>query len=120
MFIITLFDLLLIIHEFIYLIVLGIWLFLFKYDYLKSPNPLFAYIITLINNIIILFYMILSGTSFIVFIIYLIYIIFKVFSVFSLIFDYNSYVDYFSILITILVIFIISFISTITTINSNN
>ena len=99
------------------MIVLNIWLFLFKFNFFESPNPLFIYIITLLNNALILIYMITNGTSFIYFIIYLIYIILKVFSVLDLIFEYNSNIDYYSILITILVIFIISFISTITTID---
>lgn len=116
----TLFELLIIIQEFLYLIVLNIWLFFYKFNFFKSPNPLFAYIITLLNNIIILIYMIANETSYIYFIIYLIYIILKVFSVLDLIFDYNSNIDYYSIFITILLIFIISFISIISSINYNN
>ena len=121
MIILTLFDFILIIHEFLYLIILGIWILLFKYEFLKSPNPLFAYISTLFNNIIIILYMIFNGTSFIIFISYLSYVMFfKVYSILSLIFDYNAKIDYISVLISILLIFITSIIISIFTMNSNN
>jgi len=119
MIILTLTQVLLIIHEFLYLIILNTWLLLFKFEFVKSPNPLFAYLISMINNIIILIYMIVNEVSFSFFVMYLIYMISKIFSILTLIFDYKSKIDYFSILITILMIFIISIISTITAIEYN-
>jgi len=118
MIVLTLFQFLLIIHEFIYWIVLQTWLLLFKNDFIKSPNPLFAYAISMINSALILVYMIINGISFINFFIYLIFVIMKVFSILNLIFDYEATIDYFSIITTIFIIFIIIFISTITSINS--
>jgi len=111
----TLFDIVLIIHEFLYLIILYIWSFLFKYDYVKSPNPLFAYIITMFNSIMIIIYMIFTGVSYIYFISYMIYFISKIFSMIALIFDYEATIDYISILMTIMIILIITFISIIST-----
>lgn len=119
MIILTLFDLLILINELLYLIILGIWVLLFQYKIVESPSPLFATIISMINGIVILFYMVLFGSPFIYFIIYLIFFIMKIFSILNLIFYYKAYIDYFSILIGVLIIFIITTISSISTINSN-
>jgi hypothetical protein len=118
MIVLTLFQFLLIIHEFIYWIVLGSWILLFKYDFVLSPNPLFAYTISMINSALILVYMVINGISFTIFLGYLIYVIMKVFSILNLIFDYNATIDYVSILTTIFIIFLIILISAIISINS--
>lgn len=107
----TFFDIGLIIHEFLYLIILNIWSFIFKNDYLKSPNPLFAYIISTFNSFIIISYMFFIGVSYIYMILYIIYFIDKIFSIVRLIFDYEATIDYISIFTTIIIILIIIFIS---------
>ena len=120
MFNITFYGIIILVQEFIYLIILGSWILLFKYEILKSPNPLFAYIITLINNILFICYMIINGTPFIIFICYLIYFIFKIFSLLDLIVDYKATIDIVSIFTTILLILTVSLISSIFTINMIN
>lgn len=116
----TMFDVFLLIHEFIFFITLNCWIILFRFKFFKNPNPLFAYIITLVYNIGILGYMIYYDFPFNYILFYLIYIISKIISVNSLIFNYDGEINYFSIIFTIFLIVIITSISTITTINPNN
>lgn len=107
----TFFDIALIIHELLYFIILYTWLFIFKNDYLKSPNPLFAYIISTFNSFIIISYMFFIGVSYIYMTFYMIYFISKIISILSLIFDYDATIDYISVFTTIIIILIIIFIS---------
>jgi len=116
----TLFNFLLLIHEFLFIICLEIWTLLFKYDYFKSASPLFAKILKLIFNIGILGYMIIYDIPFIIYLIYLIYIIYKIYSINSLIIDYHAGIDYFSIIVTFLLIIIITCISIMTVIKTND
>jgi hypothetical protein len=115
MIILTLFQFLLMFHEFLFLIVLGLWLFLYRNDFVKSPNPLFAYAISMINSALFLIIMIYNGFSFTYFFIYLICVIYKIFSILDLIFGYKATIDYISIFITIIIIFIITIISSVIT-----
>ena len=105
MFNITFYGIIILVQEFIYLIILGSWILLFKYEILKSPNPLFAYIITLIYNLLILSYMIYRKISINIILLYIfIILIFKIIPIYQMITYYNLKIDLISIYITIIIL----------------
>lgn len=97
--------LILLINDFLLYIIFSIWYLLFQYEIIKSPNPLFAYIITLIYNIIIIFFMIYKKISINKILIYsIIVFILKVIPIYYMITYYNLNVDLISIYITIIIL----------------
>ena len=98
--------LILLINDFLIYIIFSIWYLLFQYEIIKSPNPLFAYIITLFYNLIILFFMIYKKISINKILIYLSLIfILKIIPIYYMITYYNLSIDLISIYVTIIILF---------------
>ena len=86
--------LLLIINDLLIYIIFSIWFLLYHIDIIKSPNPLFAYIITLIYNLLILSYMIYRKISINIILLYIfIILIFKIIPIYQMITYYNLKID---------------------------
>ena len=97
--------LLLIINDLLIYIIFSIWFLLYHIDIIKSPNPLFAYIITLIYNLLILSYMIYRKISINIILLYIfIILIFKIIPIYQMITYYNLKIDLISIYITIIIL----------------
>ena len=97
--------LILFINDFLIYIIFSIWYLLFQYGIIKSPNPLFAYIITLFYNLVILFFMIYKKISINKIFIYLLLIlILKVMPIYYMITYYNLNADLIIIYITIIIL----------------
>lgn len=97
--------LILLINDFLLYIIFSIWYLLYQLNILVSPNPLFAYIITLIYNLSILYFMIYKNISINKIIIYsLLILLLKIIPIYYMITYYNLKIDLISIYITILIL----------------
>lgn len=95
------------INDLLLYIIFFIWYLLFQFNVITSPNPLFAYIITLIYNIFILIYMIYKKISIDKVILYLFIIfILRILPIYYMITYYKLKIDLVSIYITIMILLI--------------
>lgn len=98
--------LILLINDFLIYIIFFIWYLLYQFNIIISPNPLFAYILTLFYNLVILFFMFRKKISVNKILIYaIITFILKVIPIYYMITYYNLTIDLISIYMTILILF---------------
>ena len=100
----------LLINEFAFNFIIYIWYLFFIFGIIKTPNPFFALILSLIQNVILLTYLLIKGISYSDLLKYtIILIVFKLFPIYSM--RNNMTVSYFdvytSIYLYIIYIFII-------------
>ena len=101
---------LLLFNEFAFNVIIYIWYLLFKLEIITTANPFFALVLSLIQNIILLIYLLITGLSYSDLLKYtIILIVFKLFPIYSM--RNNMTVSYFdvytSIYLYIIYIFII-------------
>lgn len=95
------------INDLLLYIIFFIWYLLFQFNVITSPNPLFAYIITLIYNIFILIYMIYKKISIDKVILYLFIIfILRILPIYYMITYYKLKIDLVSIYITFMILLV--------------
>jgi len=97
--------LLLLVNDFFIYIIFTIWYILFQFEIITSPNPLFAYILTLFYNLLILYFMIYKNISINKILIYsLLIFLLKIIPIYYMITYYNLKIDLISIYTTLILL----------------